>query len=493
MNKKMNIICSMAIALIAAQPVVMAQTAEKVNVVCNDLVQRGDSVYIDALVTVPADAVKSSHYLELTPVFSTASQKTELPSILINGKSRQKLYNRMIALNNLKNDAPHYAVVTAEKGKGLQIPYKTAVGYQDWMKDAQLTLNPDNCGCGLKSAGDPLLVSNKIRRRPDQRYLVAPTYAYISPEAETVKNRAEVGEAYLDFQVGKYQILQNFRNNASELNKIDKTINTITTDKNVTAKGVELKGFASPEGSYKSNATLSDNRVKALRDYVAQKHEFANSFFRLSTVPEDWDGFKAKLEADDQCPSRDAVMAIINSSNDPDQKEAALRKLDGGAAYRYVLQNIFPSLRRSEYKVDYTVRFFTVEEGREVIKTHPQQLSLSEMYAVANSYQVGSEDYNNVFETAVRMFSNDPVANLNAANIAMSKGDMSSASKYLAKAGNSPQAINARGVYNMMQGNLDEAGKLLREAESQGVKEATANLKELQKKIDDNALFDSYK
>jgi Flp pilus assembly protein TadD len=91
------------------------------------------------------------------------------------------------------------------------------------------------------------------------------------------------------------------------------------------------------------------------------------------------------------------------------------------------------------------------------------------------------------------MFSNDPVANLNAANIAMSKGDMSAASKYLAKAGNSPQAINARGVYNMMQGNLDEAGKLLREAESQGVKEATANLKELQKKIDDNALFDSYK
>ena len=110
---------------------------------------------------------------------------------------------------------PHYAVVTAEKGKGLQIPYKTAVSYQDWMKDAQLTLNPDNCGCGLKSAGDPLLVSNKIRRRPDQRYLVAPITLISVPKLKRLRTVLEV--LHLDFQVGKYQIPQNFRNNASEL------------------------------------------------------------------------------------------------------------------------------------------------------------------------------------------------------------------------------------------------------------------------------------
>ena len=78
-------------------------------------------------------------------------------------------------------------------------------------------------------------------------------------------------------------------------------------------------------------------------------------------------------------------------------------------------------MRRSEYRIDYTVREFTVEEGREIIKTRPQQLSLSEMFAVANSYETGSKEYNDVFEIAVRMYSSDPVANLNAANISIGK------------------------------------------------------------------------
>lgn len=96
----------------------------------------------------------------------------------------------------------------------------------------------------------------------------------------------------------------------------------------------------------------------------------------MSSEPEDWVGFKEKVEADPNVPNRSEVLAIIDSSDDPDRKEAKLRALGGGAAFRYVLKDIFPSLRRSEYKIDYTVREFTVDEGREIIKTRPQQLSL---------------------------------------------------------------------------------------------------------------------
>ena len=138
------------------------------------------------------------------------------------------------------------------------------------------------------------------------------------------------------------------------------------------------------------------------------------------------------------------------------------------------------------------MRFFTVEEGREIIKTRPQQLSLSEMFAVANSYEIGSKDYNEVFEIAVRMYGDDPVANLNAANIALSKHDLEAARTYLAKAGNSPEAVHARGVLNLLEGNLDEAGKLLEQAKAAGVKGAAANLDELRKKEADNQLFDSF-
>ena len=111
------------------------------------------------------------------------------------------------------------------------------------------------------------------------------------------------------------------------------------------------------------------------------------------------------------------------------------------------------------------------------------------MFAVANSYEIGSDEYNNVFDIAVRMFPNDPVANLNAANIAMGKGDYASAKNYLAKA---PEAVHAKGVLSMLTGDLAEAESLLKQAQDMGVKAAAINLEELRKKIEDNAVFDSF-
>ena len=453
MNKKINTYM-MAAMMAVVSPAIMGQTAsDGVKVICNDVVQKGDSVYIDAVVTVSGDAVKSRSYLELTPVLESASQKEGLPSILVNGRIRQKVYNREVALDNL-NDVPHYTILKADKEDQV-VSYKTAVPFEDWMKDARVVLDPNLCGCGKEEAGSPLLIADKIRRRPDKRYEVQPTFSYITPMAETEKHRAEVGTAFLDFQVGKYQILPDFRNNAVELAKINNTIRTVTEDKNVKPTGIVLKGYASPEGSYASNKKLADNRVKALRDYIRQKNDFKADFFTMSSEPEDWVGFKEKVEADPNVPNRSEVLAIIDSSDDPDRKEAKLRALGGGAAFRYVLKDIFPSLRRSEY-------------------------------------EIGSDEYDNVFDIAVRMFPNDPVANLNAANIAMGKGDYASAKNYLAKAGNAPEAVHAKGVLSMLTGDLTEAETLLKQAQDMGVKAAAINLEELRKKIEDNAVFDSF-
>ena len=481
-----------AVLMAATMPGAFAQqVASPIQVTCNDLVQKGDSVYIDALIRVDGRYVESRKSLTLTPVLESGTQKVGLPSILLNGKKRQKVYQREIALGNL-TDEPRYAVINTSKSPDADVSFKMAIPYENWMKEARLVLAQDLCGCGKEEAVGPLLIADKIRRRPDQRYEVQPLLVYISPEAETEKHRAEVGTAYLDFQVGKSQILPDFRNNAVELAKINNTINTVVSDKNITPKGIVLKGYASPEGSYKSNALLADNRVKSLRDYIRTKYDFKPDFFTLESEPEDWTGFKEKVEEDAGVPSRSEVLAIINSNEEPDRKEAKLRVLNGGAAYRYVLKEIFPSLRRTEYRIDYSVRFFTVEEGREIIKTRPQQLSLSEMFAVANSYEVGSKEYNDVFEIAVRMYSDDPVANLNAANIALSKKDLVAARNYLAKAGTSPEAVHARGVLNLIEGNLDAARPLLEQAKSVGIQGASSNLKQLEKKKADNELFDSF-
>ncbi|MDH6344202.1 hypothetical protein M2480_003117 [Parabacteroides sp. PFB2-12] len=465
----------------------MAQST--VSVTSNELKRKGNTVSIDATIRIPGDIVKSKEFLTLSPVLEAESQKMGLPSILINGKNRDKVYHREIALNNLE-DEPRFVVLVAPEKDEHVVEYKTTIPWEDWMRSARFVLDPNLCGCGNESKGNPILIANNILQRPDKRYEPQPTYAYVTPEVETRKERAEVGTAFLDFQVGRYQILPDFRNNAVELGKIRHTIETVINDSDITPVGIFLKGFASPEGSYKSNATLAKNRTEALRNYIMQQYrQFPLAFFTLDSQPEDWDGFKARVEADMNVPSRAGVLDIINSSDEFDVKERKLRALDGGAPYKYVLAEHFPPLRRTEYRIDYTVRGFSVEEGREVIKTRPQHLSLNEMFAVANTYEPGSADYNNVFEVAVRMFPEDEVANLNAANIAISKNDYAAARNYITKAGNSIQAVHTRGVLNLLEGNLDEAEKLLTQAQNGGVREAAANLEELRKKREDNALF----
>ena len=101
MKKTMKIY--MAAALLAVvSPAILAQAP--VKVVCNELKQKGNELVIDAVITVDGSRIKSRDNLSLTPVLESASQKEGLPSILLNGRISQKVYDREIALNNLQDE-----------------------------------------------------------------------------------------------------------------------------------------------------------------------------------------------------------------------------------------------------------------------------------------------------------------------------------------------------------------------------------------------------
>jgi tetratricopeptide (TPR) repeat protein len=123
-----------------------------------------------------------------------------------------------------------------------------------------------------------------------------------------------------------------------------------------------------------------------------------------------------------------------------------------------------------------------VSEIARVFYEKPQNLSLNEMYAYAQELDKDSEEFFEVFETAVRMFPDDQIANINAANIAMKRGELNKAKRYLEKAGDSPQAMYARGVYEYMNGNIDMAAAIFSDALNKGVAEAetpTARIQEI--------------
>ena len=101
------------------------------------------------------------------------------------------------------------------------------------------------------------------------------------------------------------------------------------------------------------------------------------------------------------------------------------------------------------------------------------------MYAVAQTYGTGSKEYNEVFETAVRLFPDDEAANLNAANSAMQRNELDRAENYLKRAGDSGEALVARGILAYMKNDLEKAESYFRQAQQRGVKEADSNLDSL--------------
>ena len=312
-------------------------------------------------------------------------------------------------------------------------------------------------------------------------YVVTPHLAYLQPKAEEIKQRDIQAECFLDFEVNKIHIRPEYMNNPQELAKIRKMIDELKSDPNVKVNRLDIIGYASPEGTLAANKRLSEGRAMALRDYLASRYDFSRNQYSIIFGGENWEGLEKALETVEM-EYKDEVLDIIRNIPVEKGRETKLMQLRGGAPYRYLLKYIFPSLRVAICKVNYEVRNFNVDEAKEEIKKRPQNLSLNEMFLVANTYPAGSQDFIDVFETAVRMYPKDEIANINAATAALSRNDLVSAERYLKAAGlkkNLPEYSNAMGVLMLLKGEYEHAEKYLNDANGEGLEAAGLNLKEL--------------
>ena len=180
-------------------------------------------------------------------------------------------------------------------------------------------------------------------------------------------------------------------------------------------------------------------------------------------------------------PNKEAILSIIREDIDPDVREWKL-KSRWKDEYKYLLENCYPALRHSDYRIEYTIRSFSdPKEIEKVYRTAPQKLSLEEFYILAQTYEPGSEDFNELFETAVRMYPADPVANLNAANSSILRKDYRRALRYLENAKGLPEAVYARGALEVYMEDNDAARPYLEEARKLGIPQAETVLKEISK------------
>lgn len=373
------------------------------------LERQGDSMLLDIELDVNNLKLSSRRALTLTPSLVDKENVQPLQSILLNGRNRHKVYVRDVSLRKTEPDTYYTEVKMTAKEQRI-IRYRKAIPFAAWMSGARLVLNEDMCGCGGYSA----------ETASEELFAVAPAviplvqieqpiYHYIAPAREEVKQRTQLRNVYLTFPVNKVVIYPDYFDNAAELARVEEMVEKINTDQNLHIREVVIRGYASPEGSVPSNYRLSEGRAAALKNYLVPRIKGDALPMRSESGGEDWDGVVKLLAASD-IPGHDALLTAINRCDRSDAAEQALRTIDGGAPYARMLKDIYPKVRRVLCSVDYTVREFTVDEGRNIIRRNPEQLSHYEMYQVANSYAEGSDEFIEAIRTAARIYPADEAA-----------------------------------------------------------------------------------
>lgn len=448
--------------------------------------EKNDSLVLNYKVNVPSYIVETGQGLCISPILEAGDSIIFLPKITIVGDNKNKVFKRY------HNNSQLGSTPTTIKPDSVLYDYKISVPYQMWMDSARLCIRQEVAGYRGSKVITRYMLSDRVDLAPRTPYRVSPLVSFIVPQKEE-KRRKRQGKAYLDFQVGRSVILPDFRRNPEELQKINDVVQEVVSNKDAALEGLYIEGYASPEAPYSLNERLSRDRSAALKNYLRDKFSLNESLFKVSSGAEDWSGLEALVQASDM-KDKDKVLQVITSQDDPDRKEAALKRVAGGVPYRYMLKEMFPELRRVEYQVDYSVRDYGLEETKALIASKPMDLSQKELYDVAQFYGKDSKEYNRIItEIIPRYFADDAVANNNASALLLTTGETLTSARHLEKAGDSGEALNNRGILHLLKGELEKADELFEKAERLGIKEATHNRQEVQTKMEDNARMERYK
>lgn len=448
------------------------------------LEKKGDSLHIKMEVKISSLKIKSQKGIDYTPFIVGDSHQIELPSIRLKGRANYLAYERLnLSEKNKKSRAKdHSYIIRGNDIENQKINYSHTIAFAQWMKKASIVLEKNGCGCGTREESKSQnLTSTLVWDSVYTPYKVRPHLTCITPKVELIKDRESAMESYIHFELSNSKINSRLGNNPFELERIKDFVNTFKNDRNLVIKQITITGYASPEGKLCTNKLLSELRAKALENYLISQNTFTENLYSINFGGENWEGLIQALNQTD-LNFKSEVLFIIHNYSIENGREKKIMELFNGDPYRYMLKHIFPQLRIAKLKVEYQVKNFNLSEAREIAKIKPEHLSLNELFRVANSYPVDSNEFTDLLETAAKLYPNN-ISILNAAIAALLRGDTLLAERHLNKVTHKgAEYFNAWGVLLMLKGDYLNAEAYLKKAQEGLLLDASKNLDELKRK-----------
>ena len=334
-------------------------------------------------------------------------------------------------------------------------------------------------GCALCDDGDETATTGDILPEMTPEYY-SPV---MKPKEEIVKRRSETRSARVQFRQKSSNISPDYKNNRAELDSVRQSILLVKDNNDLTNTGIYVTGYASPEGSFDYNMTLSERRAKSFTEYIKEDLKGIDpSVYHVDWKGEDWAGLREEVQKHPKLLKIDEVLNIIdNCGDDKDACEEQIKGLVPPEIYQRLLNEMYGPIRRNEYRVEYNVRHFSLEEGRQMIKTRPDLMSVSEIQQVADSYGKGSPEYVDCLMRGAKAYPDDVTAVNNAALALMEADRTDEAIRLLDNAPQAGELLNLKGVAYSKLGDYEQAEKAFSAAQAKGYTPAGENLTQLKK------------
>lgn len=462
--------------LMAAGMPVLAQNAYLENLKLeNRTVEKADAnVRVEADICLDGVDLKRQQSLRLVPVLVSAdgTQEAQLPAVVVEGRVRNKVTERRLALGEQTEEAG-VTRVRRTKGEPQTLHYAAEVPFNRWMVNGRLEVRGYVTGCAACSEGDEVMAAGNVLPYSEPVFATAMS---LQPAEEEVKHRAENKSARLEYRRDSYAVLPTYRTNRAELDSVQRSLALLKDNPNLTVTAIYITGYASPEGSMAYNEKLSQRRAQTFADYVRKRNrDLPEDLWHVAWKGEDWDGFLAQLQQADDWTARQQVLDAVNACDDDrDACEKQLRSQLAADDYRYLLDELYAPLRRNDYRIEYTVRNFTPEEARQMLEVRPDLLSAAEMQRVADSYGRNTDAYRKALDTALRTYPDNVALRYNAALAAVETERYAEAIDLL-KDTQDGASLNLLGVAHYKSGDKRQAEQAFRRAAAAGYADAEQN------------------
>jgi outer membrane protein OmpA-like peptidoglycan-associated protein len=412
----------------------------------NPLEMHGDSVKVSITVNVPEKGIQKTAKAEITPKIGS----TPIGTWYVNGSK-----------------------VT---GNGTNIDFKTGgtatleetIAYDPSMEAADLIIT----GKLYKQTKEKgVLPETKIADATIiTPYLVDKTFKVLTEQDALVRQFDKTTTATINFEKGKSDIRANEIKDADILSLLA-WVQAAQTNPKIKITGIEINGYASPDGEVAKNDNLSSDRTiaarKALIDLMKKSKLTAyadTSAYTLAKFGEDFAGFKSQLAVTTTIPEADKnlFIRILEMTKDAEQREKDMIAL--GKAYTELERDVFPMIRRAVVVVKYTEYGLTDDELRAASVQNPNSLSVEELLFTAAKLTTDANEKARIYGIAAANYATDVRTHTNHGATLFELGNTKDASSAFKKANelkSTPTTNNNLAASLILENNTSAAKKLL--------------------------------